>query len=618
MKSNTDTCIKLPQTSLCAFLQTRWLVCVIIGTLTCVVSCKKSTFLDQKTLSQISEQTIFTDSLNSLGYVNSRYNNITYSWEPNRWGQGGTESACDEAQPQSKPTELETYWQTGAINPSNIGSDIWATTYAQVRAVNIFLRDETTIPVTPKTKNAWEGQVRFLRAWYLATLLKTFGGFPIIGNTVYAQGDKIDVPRSTYDDCVKYITAECDAAAALLPIDYVALSKNVGDYGRVTRGSALGLKARVLLYAASPLINSSRADDPSHLVSYGNADVNRWKLAADAAQAVIDMGQYSLFRRVTPGFYNTFLNGLTNATPNPEIIFAYLPATSTANNMHLESLFNPATRGTQVGYSLPFCMPLQEMVDAFGMQNGKAITDPASNYPGMGDNMYLNRDPRFYNTITYNGGLRFLQGHSGDQPVWTYTGPVPNPASQDQAVIGAQTDGIYTANGTKTGYFCMKMLNDNTASGGAELNRPRIMIRYAEILLNAAEAYNEFSGPSAQIYTWLKDIRDRAGITPGTDGMYGMNASMTQSEMRTFLQNERWVELAYEEHRFWDVRRWKIAPAVLNKDMHGMEITRATSGSYSYRIIVVRGNVFRDNMYFFPIQQAELTKSAALKQNPGY
>ncbi|HEY9195019.1 MAG TPA: RagB/SusD family nutrient uptake outer membrane protein, partial [Mucilaginibacter sp.] len=413
------------------------------------------------------------------------------------------------------------------------------------------------------------------------------------------------------------ITAECDAAAALLPTDYVAATGNQADYGRATKGAALALKARVLLYAASPLMNQNRADDPGRLVSYGNYDVNRWKLAADAAQAVISLNQYSLFRKVTPYFYNQFLNGLTYASANSEMVFAFLPATTTQNNMIRETICNPPSRPTryQSGSNVS-CWPLQELVDAFGMSNGKALNDPGSGYPGIGDNMYLNRDPRFYATITYNGGLRFLSGFSGDQPVWTYTGVIPS--SSSPAVNGALTDGIYTSLGTKTGYYAYKMLCNNVAGGGVELNRPRMLIRYAEVLLNAAEANNELNGPSEQIYNWLKDIRNRAGISPGTDGMYGMKAGMSQTEMRLFLQNERQVELAFEEHRFFDVRRWKIAPAVLNKDMHGMEITRAADGKFSYRTIVVRSNTFRDAMYWFPIAQAELTKSPALKQNPGY
>ena len=249
------------------------------------------------------------------------------------------------------------------------------------------------------------------------------------------------------------------------------------------------------------------------------------------------------------------------------------------------------------------------------MKNGLPITDAASGYSG-GDNMYLNRDPRFYSTVSFNGSLRFLSGYTGDQPIRTYTGVIPTGNSN---INSANLDGIYKNNATKTGYYCYKMLSNTVANGGTELNRPRMLIRYAEILLNAAEAYNEFGGPNIQIYTWLKDIRSRAGIDAGASGNYGMKANMTQEEMRAFIQSERRIELAYEEHRFWDIRRWKIAQVTENAETHGMEITRAADGTFSYKTIVIRKHVFNaPSMYFWPIPQSELTKSPALKQNPGY
>lgn len=572
-------------------------------------ACKKGGFLDPKTLSVIDEHAIFSDSIYTSQYINSRYVNTEISYEPNRFGSGGLESACDEAESATDPTKLHNIISNGALTPSNVGTDVWGTVYAQVRAVNIFLRNEASLPLKQDSvRKYWDGEMRFLRAWYYSILLKHYGGFPIVGNTVFTADQTIDVPRSTYEQCVNYIVSECDAAASELPLNYLN-PLPTADYGRATRGSALALKARVLLYAASPLTNASRADDPGHLVSYGNADNNRWKLAADAAMAVINLNQYSLYRAATPAFYQSFLT-----FQNTESVFAYFPPTTTPNNMFRETICNPISRGTRYSGTVTL-FPLQEMVDAFGMQNGKAITDPASGYPGIGDNMYKNRDPRFYYTVLFNGALRAEAGYTGDQPVWTYTGVL---ATGNANLNTVALDGIYQSNATKTGYYCYKMCADGVGPLAQELNRPRNLIRYAEVLLDAAEAINEFSGPSAQIYTWLKDIRNRAGITAGSDGMYGMNANMSQAEMRTFLQNERQVELAYEEHRFWDIRRWKIAPVTENKDMHGMEITRAANGSYSYRTIVIRSHVFRDNMYFFPIAQSELTKSPALKQNPGY
>jgi hypothetical protein len=228
--------------------------------------------------------------------------------------------------------------------------------------------------------------------------------------------------------------------------------------------------------------------------------------------------------------------------------------------------------------------------------------------------MYKNRDPRFYATVMYNGSIRNM-GSLGDQPVNTYTGVIP---TGNAAATSATVDGIYTSTGTLTGYFRYKMCNNFGVSGGAELYRPWLVMRYAEVLLNAAEATNEYFGATADVYTWLKDIRSRAGIAAGANGLYGLKASMTKDEMREAIKHERRIELSFEEHRFWDIRRWKIAPVTENAETHGMEITRSATGRFSYKTIVIRKHVFTDAMYFFPIPQSEIIKSPALKQNPGY
>ncbi|WP_198315682.1 RagB/SusD family nutrient uptake outer membrane protein [Chitinophaga tropicalis] len=587
-------------------------VLIVLAVSTLATGCRKD-FLDREKLSVLNEEAIFSDSVYAIQYVNTRYSNLTYSWDPNRFGSGGLECAIDEAESALAPTGLQNIISGGALNPSNTDKNIWSTTYAQVRAINIFLRNRPVIPLSVENKMRCEGQLRFLRAWYYFTMLKHFGGFPIVGDTVFNETDKIDVPRSSYEECVNYIAAECDKAAGMLPLSYPNTTFPGEEYGRVTKGAALALKARALLYAASPLTNTQRADDPDHLVSYGNTDPDRWRIAAEANKAVIDMNAYSLYRGSTPFFYNLFLVYQPNDAL-PEQIFAYQTPSSERNSMLRETIMNPPSRGTRyIGTVSVF--PLQELVDAFGMKNGLPITDPASGYSGIGDDMYKNRDPRFYYTVTFNGALRAFSGFSGDQPVRTYTGVIPAGNANETS---ANLDGIYKNNATRTGYYCYKMLSNTVIGGGSLLMRPGILIRYAEILLNAAEAYNEAYGPSEQIIGWLKDIRNRAGIEPGVDNMYGIRAGMNKEEMRAFIQAERRVELAFEEHRFWDVRRWKIASETENRDMHGMEITRAANGVFSYRLIVVRSHVFRDEMYFFPVPQTELTKSPSLKQNPGY
>ncbi|RXK83660.1 RagB/SusD family nutrient uptake outer membrane protein [Filimonas effusa] len=570
-------------------------------------ACKKD-FLDQKLLSAVDEKAVFADSTKSLGAVNNIYANIGLSFNARRFGNTGMDAACDESEPISDPT-LYTYRITnGGVNPSNADKAVWTTAYQMIRASNIFLKNKDSIPVTKATKDYWTGQVRFMRAWYTFMLLKHYGGIPLIGDKIFSDNEKIDIARSSYEECVNYIVAELDAAAALLPDFYPV---NDINQLRFTRGTALATKARLLLYAASPLFNSgANANDPDHLLSYATADNERWKKAADAARAVIGLGVHGLYTSSATPFYTLFLQN----TPQPEHLLVYWQPVTTANNFYIEISANPQSRGTNTGYAGARYFPTQELVDEFDMVNGLRITDPASGYPGIGDNMYKNRDPRLTYTVHYNGALRNM-GSLGDQPVNVYTGVVP---TGNAAATSANSDGIYTSTGTKTGYFRYKMCNNFGVGGGSELYRPWVLMRYAELLLNAAEAVNEYYGATSEVYDWLKLIRSRAGIQAGSNSLYGLKASMTKEEMREAIRHERRVELAFEEHRYWDVRRWKTAPQTENAETHGMEITRAANGSFSYRTIVVRKHVFTDAMYFWPIPQSEIVKSPSLKQNPGY
>jgi starch-binding outer membrane protein, SusD/RagB family len=574
----------------------------------CFLSGCKKDFLDQKTLSAVDVNAVYADSTKSLGVINNIYSNLGISFNQRRFSNTGLDAACDESEPISDPTIYTYKISSGGVNPSNADKTLWTVTFQMVRACNLFLNHKDIIPVTSATLDYWLGQVRFLRAWYLFNLVKHYGGIPLIGDKVFSDDEKIDVPRSNYETCVKYIINELDAAAALLPTSYPTGSLN---QTRVTQGSALAVKARLLLYAASPLFNSGpRADDPDHLLTFAVADPERWKLASDAAKAVINLGVYNLYTTGSTPFYTLFLQNI----PIPEHVLVYWQPVVTANNFYVENSSNPSSRGGQNGWAGVKYFPTQELVDEFDMNNGLRITDPASGYPGISDNMYKNRDPRLTYTVHYNGSIRNM-GSLGDQPVNTYTGVIP---SGNAAATSASIDGIYTSTGTKTGYFRYKMCNNFGVGGGSELYRPWVIMRYAEVLLNAAEATNEYYGPTLEIYDWLKQIRSRAGITAGTNGLYGLKANMTKEEMRGAIRHERRVELAFEEHRFWDIRRWEIAPQTENAETHGMEITRAANGTFSYRVIVVRKHVFTNAMYFWPIPQSEITKSPALKQNPGY
>ncbi|RYF20381.1 MAG: RagB/SusD family nutrient uptake outer membrane protein [Flavobacteriales bacterium] len=555
-----------------------------IFAITFISACKKGGFLDQVKVTDLNEETTFADSARTMQFLTRIYSDIGFSADPKRFGGSvGVYCIGDETEHSSQSaTAYNIIFQTGGVSALNIPDDSWVTTYANIRRVNVFLSHLSTTPLSAPLKARTAGEARFLRAWYYFILLKHYGGVPLVGDVVYTATDVVPGKRATYEACVNYIEAECNAAAAALPNTH-----NTLDYGRITKGAAMALKARLLLYAASPLFNG-RADNMDGVLGYPTADPGRWAKAAQAAKDVIDANQYQLYDLTTQpgyGFQKVF-----TLRKNPEYILAVMAG----NNRTLEAVWDPATR-TGSGSVMPY----QELVDAFGMSNGKPITDPTSGYNPA--NPYVGRDPRFNWTILYNDALR-LNVSKTITPVNTF--------------VGAAQDGFPT---TKTGYYLRKMLDDNTIASTTSSATERCfpLIRYAEILLNYAEASNE-AGNTSIAYDQLRAIRKRAGIAAGVDGNYGITANLSKEDMRTVLQNERRVELAIEEHRYWDVRRWKIAENVSNKTLHGMKITK-TGTTYTYEIVNIRTPVFTaPKWYLWPIPQGEVNKSLELLQNPGW
>src|SRR5690606_28538350 len=251
-------------------------------------------------------------------------------------------------------------------------------------------------------------------------------------------------------------------------------------------------------------------------------------------------------------------------------------------------------------------MPTQNFAECFGMNNGKPITDPASGYDP--EHPFENRDPRFNFTFIYNGTPWYNAPTQSLEPIYTYD--------------GAPNDGFDKIE-YHTGYFWRKMMSENTSwqTGGSNTDRCLPIIRYAETLLNCAEASNEIDRID-RAYDMLKLIRRRAGIIPGADGLYGLKPGMTKDEMRKVIQNERFVELAYEEHRYWDVRRWNIAMETQNVRIMAMKITRLGEDDYSYEVVPVNhanGQLQTTaRTHFLPINQDELGRNPNLVQNPGY
>jgi hypothetical protein len=482
-------------------------------------------------------------------------------------------------------------YRNGMLSPANITSldgNCWSNLYMGIRRANLFLRDidgyPTSTQLTAVMMTKMIAEVRVLRAYFYFELMKRWGGVPIIGDEVIDYNGTWNIPRSSIDDVVAYIMKEISPESETSCYNdlYDAMtsppSENTGIYGRMNKGVVLGLISRIKLYLASPLYNPDN-------------NLDKWKEAAEAAKKVIDLNLYKL----NPNFMELF--GKKESFPNPEIIMVK-EATSSSS---LETNNSPC--GYVNGTCLGLTSPSQNLVDAFLTIDGKTIDDPTSGYDPQ--NPYANRDPRLAYTVFCNGA-RWLQ-----RPVETFNGGL---------------DRNYRPNTfqTKTGYYLRKFLASNeersTISGVAH---HYYIIRYAEILLNYAEALNEVdpNANATQIEDCLIQIRKRAGINPGSDNRYGLPAQYTQAEMRKIIRNERRIEMSFEEQRFWDIRRWKIADrddAVMMKPVRGVQITREGDGSFVYKYEDVAQSTFSEKMYWYPIARSEIQGNPNLTQNPGW
>lgn len=566
-----------------------------------LLACKKNGGLEDKTTG-LDEGAVFSDSLQTINFLNKIYVDAGYTFGPSRFnsagGSGNTELATDNAEGNNNLSVWGNAYAQGTITPSNVltgfaaDKDFWTTPYKNIRRVNLLLSKLPETPFHPSTKRRIIAEARFLRAFYYHYMLVAFGGIPLIGDKVFGINDIIDLPRNNFADCVSYLSEELDAAAADLS---TVVYKDI-DFGRVTQGACLALKSRILLYAASPLFNGG-AISPSAVVAYPNADVNRWQLAANAAEAVINLNLYSLnvdhTTRPGNGFYQVFLKRV-----NSEYIFQY----GRSAQKEFEAYYLPPTR---TGASI--MKPTQSLVEAFPMIDGKPINESPL-YDA--NNPYVNRDPRFEYSIIYNG-LSYMNNSAAKTIIYTYTSVGSS--------IANNTSDAYTSSNGFTGYFSRKMCDENISNGlSATTERAWPLIRYAEVLLNYAEAINEAGLPEKAIEK-LMLLRSRAGILPGIDNRYGIKTGITTDELRPIIQNERRIELAFEDHRWNDIRRWKIASTVL-KGFNSIDIiTRTGTDTFVHTVSrAPRPLNFRDAMYLLPIPLAEIQKMPMMEQNPEY
>jgi len=536
-------------------------------------SCKK--YYESVPVEAVTNDYIW-DTKDSNGIYASQYLFEIYASLPdgaNRISKDYLDAGSDDAVTSQTIAAPITLLATNGITIFNNPDDAWAGSYSAIRKASDFLNNFSRVPLKNKDeKKYWFGEARMLRAFFYWELVKRYGGVPLLGDSVKGLKDDIQVPRSSFERCVNYIVAECNRAKDSLREDPVSDA----DYGRLTKDAAQALKTRVLLFAASKLYNGGNTGDS--LNGYSSYDMNRWGLAADAAKAIMDEGKYSL----QPKFTDIFI-----LERSQEVIYGKTNTLGTFT----ESQNGPINYGTAPASGNT--SPTQELVDAYGMANGLEINDAGSGYNP--NDPYAKRDPRLGYTVLYNGAMWL------SVPLQTFIGGVNRPGG--------------TTVQTQTGYYMRKFLgNFENATAYENHARDWIYFRFADVLLTYAEAKNELSGPSEDVFVAVDSVRKRAGLSP-----YAIDRGISQDSLRTIIRNERHKELAFEEQRYWDIRRWKIAGAVYNSHpLHGMDITKTPDGLI-YNITPVLTSAFDESrMYFYPIPYNEVVSNENMRQNPGW
>lgn len=547
---------------------------ILLGGLLCLAACKKNN-IEQTPLEKWTEDVIF-DPTDSLGNYAKNFLNDIYTLLPTGYNRIGTslggvttndllDAATDDAISSKASSTVESF-TNGRISPFNTVDDAWDKNYKGIRKVNMFLANIGKVPFLKGMiieKNYWIAESRFLRAMFYFEMLKRYGGVPLLGDRILTIDDDLALKRNTTEECAQYILSEIEAIKDQLRPNPLADA----DLGRASKAAALALKSRLLLYLASPLYNPSN-------------DQAKWLAAATAAKELMSLSS-------TMGLESSFLN-MFLTRKNKEVILAFQRAVGTTVEKD-----NAPVGYTDAVASNGLTSPTQDLVDAFEMKNGKAITDPASGYDSS--KPYVGRDPRFDVSIFYNGSKWI------NRDVETFEGGLDKPG------------GIVTQ--TRTGYYMRKFMPDHSkATTYSNQTHNPIIFRYAEALLNFAEAQNEYSGPTPEVKKAIEDIRQRAGLSP-----FSIPSGLSKEQMRTVIRHERRVEMAFEEQRFWDIRRWKIAEQVMNGKLRGMRIMRTAPGVFTYTPYDAATVTFdAGKMYSYPIPYAETTKNTNLTQNQGW
>lgn len=495
----------------------------------------------------------------------------------------------------------------------------WSDLYKNIRNCNLFLDNAEQIPfssnvVDGKTeKERMVGEMTFLRAYNYFNLVNLYGGVPLIKNA-YTLSDEYDAPRNTFEECIDFITTECDKAADLLPTAHSGAND-----GRATRGAALALKSRVLMYAASDLYHNVKNIFPDYakheLIGYTSGDQKaRWRAAKDAAKAVMDLGIYSIYKAEpapTDSIAQNYVELFLSKKSEEDIFVKYFVQVMGQNYGLYTGSNGFHTWGSNA--------PIGNLVDDFEMADGTKFD---WNNPAHAASPYTNREQRFYASILYEGAYYRprpadvvpIEANGimqvGMWEVWN-----PNTNSIDE-VWGVDTrkSSVEDWNGSYTGYYARKFMDPSVDAQYYKQEVTWRYIRYTEILLNYAEACIEL-GEEDEARKYINIIRRRAGLPGLTESGEALKAR---------YRNERRIELMFEEHRFYDVRRWAIGPEAYDIDVTVAKVVyKLKEDKTTSTVPVITHELFEKHkfdkkIYYFPILREEMNKNSQLVQNPGY
>lgn len=535
------------------------------------------------------------------------------------------------------------YW-----NGYNNSTAIWQ----GISQCNIFLENLDKVPdIDFMEREQWRSEVKFLKAFYHFYLLRMYGPIPVVDKNlpIDASGEEVRIFRQPIHEVFDYIVATIDDAIQDLPLE---VRDENAELGRITKPIALTMKAKVLVYAASPLFNNNleygnfkNKDGKVLFVSDGQSNI-KWELAAKACEEAIsvcreagyDLYEFELTQQTRNISDDTRIQlnnrGTLTERWNKEIIWANTlsntrelqvwsaprvlersnlgnsePNGSIGVTMKVAELFYtkngvPIEEDVTFPYAERFTLKTAQTQDRFKIKEGYTTAK-----------LNFDRESRFYGSLGFDGGIWYGNGRYDDNDAPHYL------QIKREQIGGKEGIGWHSV----TGYYAKKYINISNTSQNTStytsINWPWVMLRLSDLYLLYAEALNEVSGPNDKTFEYIDLVRAKAGLQGVKDSWTNFsknpNKHTTKEGLRSIIQRERMIEMALEGERFWDLRRWKLAPEILSSPIYGWDVDQSTAESY-YRRKLLFSQQFGLRDYFWPIRESDIIVNKNLVQNPGW